>query len=147
VWKHIIKHCSAKEIYIVAHSYGGKVATDLVSYCIAMHHSYWARDHVCLCAQADQSKVRDAFRKRVKKIAFTDSVHSFQPQGTSTAVKEWLASHSRNWISCIDPLDQEQDTAKGTVPKVSAGTTKHEETSSHAMESIFKYFAEEEDLD
>ena len=27
------------------------------------------------------------------------------------------------------------------------GTTKHEETSSHAMESIFKFFAEEEDLD
>ena len=27
------------------------------------------------------------------------------------------------------------------------GTTKHEETSSHAMQSIFKYFAKEEDLD
>jgi pimeloyl-ACP methyl ester carboxylesterase len=125
VWKHIIKHYSAKEIYIVAHSYGGKVATDL----------------------ADQSKVREPFRKRVKKIAFTDSVHSFQLQGTSTAVKEWLASHSRNWICSIDPLDQEQGTAKGMVPKVSAGTTKHEETSSHAMQSIFKFFAEEEDLD
>jgi predicted alpha/beta hydrolase family esterase len=120
VWNHIIKKAAAKELYIVAHSYGGIVTTRV----------------------ADERGVRDNFQKRVKKIAFTDSVHNFASQHTSSTVKRWMVSHSRNWISCEDPLDTELMMPRGEVQKVSAGTNKHEETSYFAMESIFTYFRE-----
>ena len=42
--------------------------------------------------QADEARFRADFQKRVKKIAFTDSVHNFGQQGTSSSVKRWMAS-------------------------------------------------------
>ena len=40
VWKHIVEDCAAREIYVVAHSYGGVVTTHLVglslSFCITI---------------------------------------------------------------------------------------------------------------
>ena len=91
VWKHIIEKSAAKEIYIVAHSYGGTVATDLVS-------RYWPHNRYvtvhCLYIQANRSEIREVFQRRVKKIAFTDSVHSFELQKTNSVVKRWLVSVS-----------------------------------------------------
>ena len=44
--------------------------------------------------QADVPEFRTEFQERVKKIAFTDSVHNFDLQDTSSPVKSWMISVS-----------------------------------------------------
>ena len=86
VWEHIIQKCAAKNVYIVAHSYGGVVTGHLVC------NIHVFRTKTMNSLQADVSKFRSDFQKRVKKIAFTDSVHNFDKQNTSSAVRRWMAS-------------------------------------------------------
>ena len=46
VWKHIIHKAAAKEVYIVAHSYGGNVATSLVSIMSLNHYESLCMVHM-----------------------------------------------------------------------------------------------------
>ena len=83
VWKQFVKNAKAKKIYIVAHSFGGVVTVDLVSLCLCMLTIF-----MYLPCQA--ATKFDEFKKRVHKIAFTDSVHSLQSQDTPRKVRKWL---------------------------------------------------------
>ena len=91
VWKHIVEDCAAREIYVVAHSYGGVVTTHLVG--LSLSRCITITLPMCvLCVL--QAEVCESFKQRVKKIAFTDSVHNFELQVTSHSVRTWMAKVS-----------------------------------------------------
>ncbi|KAL5489371.1 hypothetical protein EMCRGX_G018458 [Ephydatia muelleri] len=83
---------------------------------------------------------REEFEERVRRIAFTDSVHSVSsrlPRGN------FITRHAVNWVTSTEPLDTELQYSSNDARRVSAGTTVHEETSWKAMESIFAYLTEQ----
>ncbi|CAH2087242.1 unnamed protein product [Euphydryas editha] len=114
VWKEYIQNTKASSILIVAHSYGGILTVML----------------------ADKQK--KLFEKRVKAVAFTDSVHSF----SGIKVSKHLNKIARNWVSSTALLDSPMKSPESDVYRVSAGHTKHEMTSSSCMDSVFKFFEE-----
>ena len=114
VWKDYILASPARRIDIVAHSYGGKVTVEMMRMFF------------------------EDFRRRVHKIAFTDSVHSLT--GLDRVSYGWIRKHALNWVSHPTPLDTILLHNVADVPGISAGTTKHEETSCCAINSIFTYF-------
>ncbi|XP_075979512.1 FAM172 family protein homolog CG10038 [Anticarsia gemmatalis] len=111
VWKTYVKKAKAESIAIVAHSYGG----------------------VLTVALADQLKKE--FEKRVKAIAFTDSVHVY----SNIKLTKYLKEVARNWISSQSPLDTPMTTPDFDIPRLSAGHEKHEMTSYSCMQSVFKF--------
>ncbi|XP_026727627.1 FAM172 family protein homolog CG10038 [Trichoplusia ni] len=114
VWNTYIKNTKATSIAVVAHSYGGVLSVTL----------------------ADQLKKE--FEKRVKAIAFTDSVHVY----SNIKITKYLKEVARNWISSPTPLDTPMNTPEFDIPRVSAGHQKHEMTSYSCMESVFKFIEE-----
>ncbi|XP_063829869.1 FAM172 family protein homolog CG10038 [Ostrinia nubilalis] len=114
VWETYISKAKATSVVIVAHSYGGVVTVSL----------------------ADQLK--SEFEKRVKAIAFTDSVHAFSPIKMPTFMKEI----TRNWISSSAPLDTPMKTPEFDCPRVSAGHPRHEMSSCSCIESAFIFVEE-----
>lgn len=114
VWNTFVKNTKATSILIVAHSYGG----------------------VLTLALAD--KLKEEFEKKVKAIAFTDSVHSY----SNFKVSSFLKEVARNWIASEAPLDTPMKTPDYDISRVSAGHQKHEMTSYSCMESVFNFFEE-----
>ncbi|XP_045450293.1 FAM172 family protein homolog CG10038 [Melitaea cinxia] len=114
VWEEYIQNTKATSILIVAHSYGG-ILTVMLS-----------------------EKQKKQFEKRVKAVAFTDSVHSF----SGVKVSEHLKKVTKNWVSSSAPLDSPVKTPDSDVCRVSAGHPKHEMTSSSCIDSVFKFFDE-----
>lgn len=114
VWEEYIQNTKASSILIVAHSYGG-ILTVMLS--------------------ENQKK---QFEKRVKAVAFTDSVHSF----SGVQVSKHLKKVTKNWVSSSAPLDSPVKTLDSDVCRVSAGHPKHEMTSSSCIDSVFKFFDE-----
>eukprot|EP01080_Neovahlkampfia_damariscottae_P001721 gene1721-490_t len=113
-----ISKSKAKNICIVAHSAGGSAAISLLS------------------------NRHDMLLKRLKAIGFTDSVH-FAHQELSTDVKEFLKNSARNWIKSNKPLDTKYNFREGAgCLEVSAGHTRHENTSSSCQISLFKFLNE-----
>ncbi|KAJ3142891.1 hypothetical protein HDU90_002763 [Geranomyces variabilis] len=105
----------AKNISIVAHSYGG-VST--------LH----------LLKRFDRE-----FRDRVKGIALTDAVHN--ASGLDKEQRAWLKGVAVNWITSDEPLDSplEWSSVSDGCPCVSAGHTKHEYTTVTAKDSVFRH--------
>ncbi|CAG9566328.1 unnamed protein product [Danaus chrysippus] len=114
VWKTYIKPTKAASILIVAHSYGG-ILTVLLA-----------------------DKEKKEFEKRVKAIAFTDSVHGY----SGVKISKYLKQVSKNWISSTSPLDTPMKTPDFDITRVSAGHSKHEMTSCKCIDSVFKFFDE-----
>jgi len=114
VWKNVVSQSPAKEVKIVAHSYGGISTLSILS------------------------NFGKEFKERVKRIAFTDAVHSVI--GLSASNKTWLKQNAINWVTSNKPLDSEE---KGRInsgcPCHSAGTTQHEYTSGISIESVFRW--------
>ena len=82
-----MQRAKAKHVDIVAHSYGGVVTVSLVSspFIFACHII-----KVVPASTQINSYFLD-FKKKVQKIAFTDSVHSYNPARVSQAKWSWLA--------------------------------------------------------
>ncbi|XP_072038434.1 uncharacterized protein [Amphiura filiformis] len=118
VWKHFISEWPGK-VAIVAHSAGGYVTVEMAKQC-------------------------QGFIDKVFAVGFTDSVHSLGYY-VSSNVRDWFIKHSQNWVSSSKPLDTPLSSFGGDCARVSAGTSKHEETSYYSMESIFAYFKEMEE--
>eukprot|EP00117_Sycon_ciliatum_P044710 scpid53909/ scgid32214/ Protein FAM172A len=114
-FEYFVKPSPAREVYVVAHSYGGVVVTAL-------------------------ARESHAARNRITKIALTDSVHSLH--GCSRKVVAWLQERSINWVASKLQLGLPVSRYGGGahLPSVSAGVDVHEWTSSSAMESIFTFF-------
>jgi len=123
VWDNYIKKAAAKELAIIAHSFGGVLA------CSLLH-----------------DKEMEIFGKsevphKLKAIAFTDSVHSANPRW-SKKVKNFLGENAKNWKQSKWPLGRKMRNSGG-CPNVSAGTTVHEETSSSCIEPLWEFIEEQ----
>jgi alpha-beta hydrolase superfamily lysophospholipase len=113
VWKHFIGKTDA-DLYLIAHSCGG------VS---VMHwmNTYWPE-----------------MKKRVKAIAFTDSVHS--EARLSQEKRVFLSRKSKHWVASREPGNKLLSQAADCVPKLSAGHRWHEHTTGYAYPYIASYF-------
>ncbi|XP_078735376.1 uncharacterized protein LOC144949301 isoform X1 [Lampetra fluviatilis] len=114
VWENFVNKSVAKNVFIVAHSYGGVAVVNLV-----MNHP----------------RVLD----RLSAVAFTDSVHGLY--GGNQKVFDWFKMNCVNWVSSQEDLNarimgyRDEDCIL-----LSAGTMQHEMTSYSAFESVFTYF-------
>uniref|UniRef100_A0A0K8UX46 UPF0528 protein CG10038 n=3 Tax=Bactrocera latifrons TaxID=174628 RepID=A0A0K8UX46_BACLA len=106
--------CNPGSVAIVAHSYGGAIAMDLVN------------------------RFTKFFEDKVFAIALTDSAHFQIP----VKAKHVVLDIACNWVSSSAPLDSEIYTGEGEMHTVSAGHPKHEWTSYSAFESVFKFLEE-----
>ncbi|XP_077989062.1 cotranscriptional regulator ARB2A-like [Glandiceps talaboti] len=118
VWDNFVIRSKAKQIVIVAHSYGGLCVTSL---CISREK---------------------AFYQKVTAVAMTDSIHSLHLQEANDPVINWFIKNAVNWVTSDQEIDTPVTNTMLEVPKLSAGTKKHEETSHKCIDSIFKYFTE-----
>ena len=124
VYNNIIKtNDNIKEIYIVAHSMGGECTVEILL-----------------------NNKEDLLNRRIKKIAFTDSVHGEDYLKLGEEGVKIFREISRNYIGSDKPVGtfvRDYTTSYGGVDCYSSGHTKHEYTSGTAIDEIFKYFSEE----
>lgn len=114
VWKELVeKKCKAKDVAIVAHSYGGHITVDG-----AIHNPNML--------------------KKTFAVALTDSVH-FSSCNQKKFTK-WMSRNVCNWVSSDKELDTKLRSRDGDCLRVSAGTPIHEETSWKAFDSVWKFF-------
>ena len=123
VYNNIIKkNNNIKDIYIVAHSRGGECAVEILL-----------------------NNKEDLMEGKIKKIAFTDSVHGEDYLKLGKEGVKLFREISRNYIGSDKPLGvfvRDYTTSYGGVDCYSSGHSKHEYTSGSAIEEIFKYFSE-----
>ncbi|GET01323.1 protein FAM172A-like [Rhizophagus clarus] len=115
VWNNFVKNARAKNVLIVAHSYGGVCTTYLLD--------HFAED----------------FYSRVKGIALTDSVHSSGMIPTHS--RKWFSKYAFNWIKSYLPINEYIHEANQFYgcKCFSAGHPKHEYTSGVAFETVFEF--------
>jgi len=122
VWDNFIRKSPAKNIVIVAHSFGGVLASTL------------------LHDKEQEIFGPDKIAKKLRAIAFTDSVHSSNPRW-SARIKAFMKTNCKNWAKSDKPLNKELKSVGG-CPVVSAGHTTHEYTSAFCMEPLFEFLKE-----
>uniref|UniRef100_A0A674MI96 ARB2 cotranscriptional regulator A n=1 Tax=Takifugu rubripes TaxID=31033 RepID=A0A674MI96_TAKRU len=118
VWDHFVSKAEAKNVFIMAHSYGGLSFVELMN-----------------------QRETDV-KNRVRAVAFADSAHNIWHQDTSKGTQDWMQQHCCNWVSSSEPLDAPLDSMLPDCPRVSAGTERHELTPWMSFNSIFRFFNE-----
>ena len=125
VYNNIIKNNDEiKEIYIVAHSMGGYCTIDILH----------------------QNK-DDLLSGKIKKIAFTDSVHGRHYKILDENSIKIFKKISRNYVSSnekVGKLISNSEESIDGVDNYSSGHIKHEYTSAFAVLEIFEWFEKEE---
>ncbi len=123
VYNNIVKtNKMIKEIYIVAHSRGGDCAVEIL-----LHNK------------------EDLLNGKIKKIAFTDSVHGEEYLDLGKEGIKIFREISRNYVTSNKPLGdfvKDYKHAYGGVDCYSSGHNQHEYTSGFAIEEVFRYFEE-----
>ncbi|KAJ3451368.1 fam172 family protein [Anaeramoeba flamelloides] len=114
IWKTFITKTKAS-IYIVAHSYGGYLTVTLLN------------------------TYKKNFQKRVAKIAFTDSVHSYNDDFFSKKQNKWFYEHAQNWVRSSKKLGVLVFKKNQGVKCVSAGHVEHKWTSATSISQVFEY--------
>ena len=126
VYNNIIKkNNNIKDIYIVAHSMGGECTVEILL-----------------------NNKEDLIGGKIKKIAFTDSVHGEEYLKLGNEGVKIFREISRNYVGSDKPVGtfvRSYTTSYGGVDCYSSGHKKHEYTSGTAIEEIFKYFSENKD--
>lgn len=115
----IKKNKNIKEIYIVAHSMGGVCTMEIL-----------------------KNNLEDLESGKIKKIAFTDSVHSKSSKLGKKGGEKFVLI-SRNYIRSDKPLGTFLKSYKksyGGTDCYSSGHSKHEYTTGTAIEDVFKFF-------
>lgn len=118
VWDHFMSKAAAKNVFIIAHSYGGLSFVELMN-------------------QREQE-----LKSKVCAVALTDSAHNIWLQETSKTMQYWMQQNCCNWVSSPEPLDTSLETMLSDCPRVSAGTERHELTSWMSFDSIFQFFSD-----
>uniref|UniRef100_A0A3B3D8E1 ARB2 cotranscriptional regulator A n=1 Tax=Oryzias melastigma TaxID=30732 RepID=A0A3B3D8E1_ORYME len=118
VWDHFVSKALAKNVFIVAHSYGGLSFVELIN------------------------QRENQVKNKVCAVALTDSSHNIWLQDTSKGTQDWMHQNCQNWVSSPEPLDTPLDSMLPDCPRLSAGTERHELTSWMSFRSIFKFFSE-----
>ncbi|KAG9297967.1 hypothetical protein G9A89_018795 [Geosiphon pyriformis] len=115
VWDNFIRSVKSDHILMVSHSFGGISTTALLD------------------------RREKEFKSLVKRVAFTDTVHS--AGNIPTHSKDWFMENTKNWIKSERPLDTPVQDANGYFGCrcISAGHPKHEYTSGTAIESVFEF--------
>lgn len=117
VWKNIVQPSKVEDVAIVAHSYGGVITIN------------------------GAAEIKDV-AERTFAVAFTDSVHSIQGQISNQQYKRlgpWIKDNIKNWVSSSKPLNEEEYTKHFDCPRVSAGTSVHEETSWKSFGAVWEF--------
>ena len=123
VYNNIVKKNNIiKEIYIVAHSMGGECTVQILL-----------------------DNKEDLLSGKIKKIAFTDSVHgpNYKKLGIEGINK--FREISRDYIGSDEPAGtfiKDYNNSYGGVDCYSSGHSRHEYTSGYAIEEVFKFFNE-----
>ena len=121
VYNKIIKtNDNIKDIYIVAHSMGGACTVEILL-----------------------NNKEDLLSGKIKKIAFTDSVHGEEYKDLGEKGIEQFRKISRNYVCSkkkAGEFERDYTTSYGGVDCYSSGHNKHEYTSGCAINEIFKYF-------
>ena len=125
VYNNIIKNNdNIKDIYIVAHSMGGYCTIDILH----------------------QNK-DDLLSGKIKKIAFTDSVHGRHYKILDENSIKIFKKISRNYVASnekVGKLISNSEKSIDGVDNYSSGHIKHEYTSAFALLEIFEWFEKEE---
>ncbi|XP_037083180.1 cotranscriptional regulator FAM172A homolog [Pollicipes pollicipes] len=116
VWDTYVRPAAARDLAIVAHSYGGVVTVHLVT------------------------KRWEEARQRVAAVALTDSVHSMA--AASQDIRQWFSKVGVNWVSSSAPLDTALRSADGDAARRSAGHQQHEWTSWSCLEAVMPFLEE-----
>ena len=120
VYGNIIKtNKNIKEIYIVAHSMGGVCAMTIL-----------------------ENNLEDLVSGKIKKIAFTDSVHE-KSENLGKIGEAKFIQISRNYVCSDKPIGtflKSYKESNGGTNCYSSGHKKHEYTSGTAIGDIFKFF-------
>ena len=81
--------------------------------------------------------------KRTFAVAFTDSVHDLQLQMSDKQCKKlapWITNNTKNWVCSQKSLNtKEEEVREIDSPRVSAGTTVHQETSWKAFDAVWEF--------
>ncbi|XP_072271098.1 putative protein ARB2BP isoform X2 [Pyxicephalus adspersus] len=119
VWDNFISKSAARNIFFIAHGYGGLVFMDL------------------LCKKSKE------IMSKVSAVAFIDSKHHAQHQAImDPEIQAWMRSHCRSWVLSAKPLDRPTGSLrKLDCPKVSAGTENHDLAPSVAFQSVFRFLS------
>lgn len=121
VYENIVKtNKNIKEIYIVAHSRGGDCAVEILL-----------------------KNEKDLLSGKIKRIAFTDSVHGDEYLNLSQKGINKFREISRNYVTSDKPLGtfvKSYEDSFGGVDCYSSGHRQHEYTSGTAIEEIFDFF-------
>uniref|UniRef100_A0AAZ3PL20 Arb2 domain-containing protein n=1 Tax=Oncorhynchus tshawytscha TaxID=74940 RepID=A0AAZ3PL20_ONCTS len=97
VWDHFVSKAAARNVFVVAHSYGGLSLVELM-----IQREAQVKNRVCA-------------------VAMTDSIHNVWHQDANKSIQEWLQQHCRNWVSSPEPLDTPVEPMLSDCPRVSAG--------------------------
>ena len=121
VYNNVVKkNKKIKEIYIVAHSMGGECTVEILL-----------------------NNKEDLLNGKIKKIAFTDSVHGEDYLKLGEEGIKKFREISRNYVCSNKPVGnfvRNYTTSFGGVDCYSSGDKRHEYTSGTAIEEIFNYF-------
>lgn len=123
VWKkYVVERCGAEEIFVLAHSKGGK----------------WL--------EAIYKRYTPFFAERVTAVALTDSVHKdFRDDLIDQKEEDWLEDNAIHFIRSSEPLDTEipaENEEDEWIPTYSAGHPKHEYTTGTSWMAIQDFFSE-----
>lgn len=119
VWQNYIKQTNPRNIVINAHSYGGYLTLNLAT------------------------RYFSDFRNTVFAITMSDSTHNVKKQNVPSEVMNYLQKVACNWVTHDSPVGTPLQITQGEdVPKISAGSTKHEMTAWTSFEPIFKFIQE-----
>ena len=132
VYNNIVKkNENIKEIYIVGHSMGGECTVQIL-----LHNK------------------EDLLSGKIKKIAFTDSVHGGDYRKLGEEGVQKFREISRNFVGSDKPageFEKDFSISYGGVDCYSSGHPRHEYTSGYAIEVVFKFFnfhkSEEEEVE
>ncbi|ESO90049.1 hypothetical protein LOTGIDRAFT_64460, partial [Lottia gigantea] len=126
VWKNFVRNAKAKNVGIVAHSYGGIVTVEMVV----------------------AKEFPNEFNSRVFGIGFTDSVHSLTHQlEDDKSLLDFFKQRAVNYVSCNDKLGEPVDSFEvEDCSRISAGTDQHELTSWSCFDLLMKFLAEKYSL-
>ncbi|XP_050401477.1 cotranscriptional regulator FAM172A homolog isoform X1 [Patella vulgata] len=120
VWQHFVLKSKAKNIAIVAHSYGGIVTLEVAN------------------------KFTSDILSRVFAIGFTDSVHSVSHQIDDIAIVDFLKEKAVNYVSSNkeqgEPVDSYE---KHDCLRIAAGTNQHELTSWSCFNLLFDFIKDQ----
>ena len=121
VYDKIVKsNKNIKEIYIVAHSVGGDCTLEILF-----------------------ANMNDLLKRKIKKIAFTDTVHGEEYKKLGNKGIKIFRKISRNYVTSDKPLGEfvrDFNNCRGGINCYSSGHRRHEYTSGYAVDEIFKYF-------